>query len=271
MKRRQGILRFIGLTACLYSALLPAANEVKVAQVEFPPYVFKHESQENPSLLVLLVDALNKAQQDYRFVLVPTSLKRRFDDLQRGRVDLAIFENPAWGWQNIAHAAWDMGLEDAEVFVARQLPGRGQEYFDSLQGKRLALFHGFHYAFANFNSNPAFLASTFNASLSHSHDGNLLMALNERANIALVTRSYVRDFLRRYPEHQGQLLVSDRVDQHYRHKLLLRPDGPIRAEQFAVIYEALREQGELERIFSPYQIDLVAAHAATELAAEVIP
>ncbi len=250
------VLRFWVLGLLLGSAGLQARQEVRVAQVEFPPYVFKHESAETPGLLTQLVEALNGAQQDYRFVLVPTSLNRRFADLKRGRLDLAVFENPAWGWQNIAHTALDMGLIDAEVFVARAVPGRGQDFFDSLQGKRLALFYGFHYSFADFNSDPAYLASAFNGSLSHSHDGNLLMALHERAEIALVTRSYIRDFLRRYPDYEGQMLVSQRVDQHYRHHVLLRPDSPIRPEQFAALYALLREQGELARIFTPYQIEL---------------
>lgn len=250
------VLRLWVLALLLGSGALQAQQEVRVAQVEFPPYVFKHETAEMPGLLAQLVEALNGAQQDYRFVLVPTSLKRRFADLQKGRLDLVIFENPAWGWQNIAHVAVDMGLTDAEVFVARAVPGRGQDYFDDLKDKRLALFHGFHYAFAAFNADPAYLASAFNGSLSHSHDGNLLMALHERADIALVTRSYIRDFLRRYPDYQGQLLVSQRVDQHYRHHVLLRPDSPIRPEQFALIYEKVRERGELARIFSPYQIEL---------------
>ena len=245
-----------GLAWLLGSGSLLAQQEVRVAQVEFPPYVFRHETAEVPGLLTQLVEALNDVQEEFRFVLVPTSLNRRFTDLQRGRLDLAVFENPAWGWQTIAHNALDMGLMDAEVFVARAVPWRGQDYFDSLQDKRLALFHGFHYAFAGFNADPAYLASAFNAKLSHSHDGNLLMALNERADIALVTRSYIRDFLRRYPEYQGQLLVSQRVDQSYRHQLLLRPDSPIRPEQLAALYAQLRERGDLARIFSPYQIEL---------------
>ncbi|MVW77091.1 substrate-binding domain-containing protein [Pseudomonas xionganensis] len=250
------VLRLCLLSLLLSSGSLLAQQEVRVAQVEFPPYVFKHETAQMPGLLAQLVEALNGVQEDYHFVLVPTSLNRRFTDLQKGRLDLAVFENPSWGWRNIAHTAWDMGLEDAEVFVARAVPGRDQDYFDDLKDKRLALFHGFHYAFADFNSDPAYLASTFNASLSHSHDGNLLMALNDRADIALVTRSYIRDFLRRYPDYQGQLLVSERVDQRYRHQLLLRPDSPIQAEQFALIYDKVRERGDLARIFTPYQIEL---------------
>lgn len=58
-----------------------------------------------------------------------------------------------------------MHLQDAELFVARAEPGRGQANFKSLAGKRLALIHGYHYAFADFNADPRFLAVNYQADL----------------------------------------------------------------------------------------------------------
>jgi ABC-type phosphate/phosphonate transport system substrate-binding protein len=90
--------------------------------------------------------------------------------------------------------------------------------------------------------------------LSHSHDSNLLMVLHKRADIALVTRSYIGVFLERNQQYAEQLLISERADQRYRHHVLLRPGAPIKPEQFMAIYGALRENGQLEQIFSRYQI-----------------
>ena len=73
---------------------------------------------------------------------------------------MAIFENPQWGWQDIDAEAVDMRLEDAELFVARKEALRDQSYFEQLEGKRLALYRGYHYGFAQFNSDPEFLTST---------------------------------------------------------------------------------------------------------------
>lgn len=110
---------------------------------------------------------------------------------------MAIFENPDWGWKDIPHSDVDMGLEDAEIFVAQRADGRQQNYFADLKGKRLALFSGYHYEFAAFNADPKFLAQQFNATLTYSHDSNLLMVLRSRADIATVTRSYLSDYLLR--------------------------------------------------------------------------
>ncbi|NVZ97982.1 transporter substrate-binding domain-containing protein [Pseudomonas sp. D6002] len=239
--------------------LMPAsaAQLVRVGAAHFPPYTVRPEQGADTGLLPQLVEALNALQTDYQFVLVPTSIPRRFRDFQQGRVDMAIFENPKWGWQDIAHTDVDMGLEDAEIFVAQQEPGRDQSYFADLTGKRLAVFSGYHYAFANFNPDPKYMAEHFNATLTYSHDSNLLMVARGRADIALVTRSYLSDFLVRNADTAGQFLVSERIDQVYHHYALLRPKAPITGPAFAGLLKQLRDNGQLLKIFESYRIDVM--------------
>ncbi|MBK5001735.1 transporter substrate-binding domain-containing protein [Pseudomonas sp. S31] len=230
------------------------AVEVKIGAAHFPPYTVRPEQGADTGLLPQLVEALNALQGGYRFILVPTSIQRRIGDFQQGRTDMAIFENPQWGWQKIPHQTVDMGLEDAEVFVAKNANGHDQHYFDDLRGKRLALFNGYHYAFANFNSDPAYLRQAFDATLTYSHDSNLLMVQAGRADIALVTRSYLSDFMVRNPGSLDQLLASERIDQVYHHYALLRPGAPISDKAFAELLRHLRDTGQLARIFQPYRI-----------------
>ena len=234
-----------------------AAQLVRIGAAHFPPYTVRPEQGADTGLLPQLVEALNAAQADYQFVLVPTSIPRRFRDFEQGRVDMAIFENPDWGWQKIPHTSVDMGLEDAEVFVAQREPDRDQSYFNDLTGKRLAVFSGYHYAFAHFNADPKYMVEHFNATLTYSHDSNLLMVARGRADIALVTRSYLSDFLVRNAEMAGQLMVSERIDQVYHHYALLRPKAPISGPAFAELLERLRDNGDMLKIFEPYRIDVM--------------
>ena len=239
-----------------------AAQVVRIGAAHFPPYTIRPEQGADTGLLPQLAEALNKLQSDYQFTLVPTSIPRRFGDLQQGRTDMAIFENPAWGWKDIPHTAVDMGLEDAEVFVAQREPGRDESYFADLKGKRLALFSGYHYEFASFNADPKFLADTYNATLTYSHDANLLMVLRGRADIALVTRSYLSDYLIRNPDVAKELLISERIDQVYHHYAILRPQAPITGEAFGKLLQRLHDSGELLKIFKPYRITVMPAAAA---------
>ena len=140
----------------------------------------------------------------------------------------------------------------------RDRPERDQGYFADLTGKRLAVFSGYHYAFANFNPDPKYVAERFNATLTYSHDSNLLMVARGRADIALVTRSYLSDFMVRNADMAGQLMVSQRIDQVYHHYALLRPKAPISSVAFAELLKRLRDSGEMLKIFEPYRIDVMA-------------
>jgi ABC-type amino acid transport substrate-binding protein len=254
---RMAVGLLLAALAVLWALPSAAAQLVRVGAAHFPPYTVRPESGADTGLLPQLVAALNALQSDYRFVLVPTSIPRRFGDFKQGRVDMAIFENPNWGWRDIPHTSVAMGLEDAEIFVAQRLPNRQQDYFADIADKRLALFSGYHYEFAHFNADPKFLAQNYNATVTYSHDSNLLMVLRGRADIALVTRSYLSDYLLRNEKVGEQLLVSERIDQIYHHYAILRPAAPISGEAFGTLLRNLRDGGQMLKIFDPYKITVV--------------
>ncbi|WP_178113525.1 ABC transporter substrate-binding protein [Pseudomonas sp. ANT_H12B] len=247
--------------AALWLVPSQGSQLVRIGAAHFPPYTVRPETGADTGLLPQLVEALNALQSDYRFVLVPTSIPRRFGDFKQGRVDMAIFENPNWGWKDIPHTTVDMGLEDVEIFVAQRQtdgqPVRQQNYFSDLTNKRLALFSGYHYEFANFNADPKYLAQNYNATLTYSHDSNLLMVLRGRADVALVTRSYLSDYLLRNEKVGEQLLVSQRIDQVYHHYAILRPVAPISGVAFGKLLQGLRDNGQMLKIFDPYKIAVV--------------
>lgn len=258
-------LRVLLLALLCWATVATAAQQVKVGAYHFPPYVSKPESDAPAGLLPELLAALNDVQSDYRFSLVPTSVTRRYRDFSQGRYDLILFESPEWGWRDIALDQLDLQIVDAEVYVARRQPGRDQSFFDSLRGKRMALYTGYHYAFAGFNADQGFLTGKFQASLTYSHDSNLLMLLHERADISVVTRSYLRIFQREHPEENAQLLVSDRVDQVYHHYALLRPGAALNAKQLGGLLQRLRDNGRLPELLDKYQLQ-TAAQSADERA-----
>ncbi len=263
------LLLWAGLGLTTLQAM--AAQEVRVGAAHFPPYTVRPETGADTGLLPQLVQDLNAVQTQYHFVLVPTSIPRRYRDFQDGRIDMAIFENPEWGWEKIEHVSVDMGLEDAEIFVAKRGDHRDQTFFADLTGKRLALFSGYHYAFADFNADPQFLTEHYGATLTYSHDSNLMMVLRDRADIALVTRSYLYDYLNRNPGVGKELLISDRIDQLYHHYALLRPQSPISGQAFEQLLQQLRDNGQIFKVFDPYKIAVrplpeqpVVAHAVPQ-------
>jgi ABC-type amino acid transport substrate-binding protein len=240
-----------------------AEQPVRVGAYHFPPYVVKPESAVPEGLVPELLAALNGAQSDYRFDLVPTSVTRRYRDLIQARYDLILFESPDWGWQDIPLGKLDLQTSDAEVYVARRQEGRDQRFFDSLGSKRMALYNGYHYGFAGYNADQDYLTRTFNAVLTYSHDSNLLMLLHGRVDISVVTRSYLRIYQRDNPQQSEQLLVSERTDQIYHHHALLRPQGPINVAQLQGLLDQLQRSGKLDALLQRYHV-LAATQAGSE-------
>ncbi len=236
-----------------------AALDVRVGAYHFPPYAIKPESSKPDGLLPELLDLLNGLQGDYLFTLIPTAAMRRYRDLESRRYDLILFESPEWGWQDTPHLAVDLHIEDAEVYVALNAPGRGQDYFDSLQGKRMALYSGYHYGFAGFNADQQFLTREFDALLTYSHDSNLSMILRQRAEIAVITRSYLNMYLQRHPAQAKAFLVSERVDQVYRHQALFSQQSAIAPGVFIELVQQLKDRGLLDKLLARYYLRLPAA------------
>ena len=243
----------LGLMLSL-ACVAQAAVEVRVGAYHFPPYVIKPDSERAGGLLPELLHALNQQQSEYRFTLVATSTMRRYRDLQSGRFDVMLFESPAWGWQGIAHTALNLQIEDAELYVARMQVGRDEHYFDDLKGKRMALYSGYHYGFAGFNADKQFLSDQFNAVLTYSHDSNLIMLLRGRADVAVVTRSYLQAYQQHYPEQSRALLISQRVDQVYQHQALFRPQSAISPPVFAELLKLLHRSQQLDKLLSRYHL-----------------
>lgn len=222
-----------------------AATTLKVGAYEFPPYV----TESGSGLTRSLVELLNAAQDELRFEMVPTSPQRRYEDMEQGRFDAIAFESLSWGWKDRPVDATRVFLRDAEVFVAKAAPGVTQAVFDSLEGKTILGRLGYHYAFAGFNSDPKILESRYRTRVTVTHEGNVRNVVAGRATFAIVTRSFLNQFLASEPDLATRVLVSDRTDQIYEHTILVRRNGPVTAERLNALLDRLEADGRLEALW----------------------
>lgn len=223
---------------------------VKVGAYEFPPYA----SDTGEGVTRGFLEALNAAQPDVRFQLVLTSPQRRYEDLEQGRFDLIAFESLAWGWKGRPVDSTRVYFRDAEVFITKAGPGVGQSVFDRLEGKSILGRLGYHYAFAGYNADPDFLAKHHNTRLTVTHEGNVRGVAAGRASFAIVTRSFLTQFLKANPTLADQLLVSDRTDQIYEHTILVRRGAPVTVGWLNALLDRLEADGTLASLWTRYGI-----------------
>lgn len=243
---RTVVAGLVVILALLCGAPVQAAQVVRVGGYDFPPYVDAGKDG-RPALVPQIIDALNQMQSDYRFEFVPVAARRRYGDLVEGRFDVMFFENPQWDWQAQGFPVdfTKVFLRGGEVYIAQAEAGRGQDYFADLSGKSLVGILGYHYGFADFEADPEWLARKFDIKLVNSHRSSIELVLSGRRDIAVVTDAYLQGYLQDNPKARDRLLISQRLDQLYEHRVLVRRGGPIAVAEMQRLMDRLAAEGRL--------------------------
>lgn len=235
---------------------------VKVGGYVFPPYV-REDSGRFKGLTPDIIEVMNAFQSEYRFEFVPTSPMRRYKDFADGMYDVILFESVNWGWKEFPVDVSKVYAHDCEVFVAKALPERTQAYFDHIKEKSLLVYLGYHYPFAGFNADPEYLLRAFSARATVSHEANLRSVTAGRADLAVVTRSYLGKYLRDHPDLIPRLMISDRKEQSYNHTILLRKNIRPTVEEIDDLLDKMDRAGYLSILLGKHGIDGTSCSAAS--------
>lgn len=241
-----------GLAAAAWLATAPAAAQqlVKLGAYHFPPYAV-NTADGMGGLVAELAIAMNEAQDEYVFEIVPTSAQGRYADLADGRFDAIAFENLAWGWDGRDVVASQTFMTGSEIYVARDGAGMGQSFFDDIAAHSIAAVYGYHYGFAGYNADPTWLHRNFVVEQPLNPCTSLYYVMEGRVELAVVPELFLQVFLEGHPEFEGKFLVADKVDQTYHHTIVTRAGGPIPVEALDAILADLKRSGALDRMVAP--------------------
>ncbi len=243
----------IGL-AMAWQCMTPAHAQqvVKVGGYDFPPFVDKAAG--SASLTLDLIEALNAFQKKYVFEFVETSSKRRFINFDEKKYDLIFFESAEWGWQGRDVDASDVIMQGGAVYITRADRNKDQHYFDDFRGKSIWGILGYHYGFANFNSDPEFLKKKFNAHMTTSQDGLIEAAVTGRADIAVVVKEYLQIYLFKHPEVEKKILVSKKYDAVNLYTILVRKGIHPTVGEINKLLSDMENAGILKNLWGKYKL-----------------
>jgi polar amino acid transport system substrate-binding protein len=228
-----------------------APKLVRVGAYPFLPFMDK-SSGITPDLIA----EINAFQNDIKLEFVLTSPNRRYNDMATGRFTMMFFENIKWGWDPKLVESSKVFLKgDGEVYVTRNIPGRGQEYFDELKGKEIMGVLGYHYGFANFEADRAKLLKKYRMSFSSDNGVILRNFLLGYGDIAILSKSFLSDYLLKNPQVAGRLLISQRLDQEYFHTILVKSGSKPTAQEIDALLSKMESAGILKKIWKKYGID----------------
>lgn len=234
------------------SGSLAAADPrpVKVGGYDYPPFAERNAQGEWSGLSLDLIELLNRSQTEYQFSFSPTSASRRHHDFDNDRFDLVFFESPRWGWAGREVVSLRGPPLGGEVFIAAARPGRGQDYFADRSGKRIALFSGYHYAFAGYNRDKEYLRREHNAVITFSQESSVQMVLRGRVDLAVVPMAFLERYTNEHTGYRQQLLVSLEPDQFYQYLLVKRTDSEPPLAYMKMLLQRVVEEGELQKLLA---------------------
>lgn len=111
-----------------------------------PPFTFTDGS----GLSQDLVNALNGAQNTYRFVMAAKPSVRANTDLENGITHVVLFSNIDWGMDKSKVDKTADLLRTGDYYIALKAPGRDQTWFAGVGTRPMIGVIGFNYAYAGF-------------------------------------------------------------------------------------------------------------------------
>lgn len=232
----------------LQAPVASAEKVVRVAGYTFPPFV-NHDGSKG--LTVDFLELLNSQQTEYRFIFSKIPSNRRYWAIEHQSADMILFEMSEWGWQDyqfLYQESRDI-FHGGEVYITRAEQGRDQSYFEDIKSKHIAGVFGYHYGFADFNGDRKWLEDNFEIHLIDNPSHVITMILRNRADVGVVTESFLNLHFAKYPQAMEELLVSKKKDQEYRLKALAGNHSPLSLADFHALLDSLKENGELKKFF----------------------
>lgn len=241
------MMKYLLILLLFFSNQISAKTTIKVGAYNYPPYT-EWKNGKPKGLINDFVRILNKSQDKYNFSIVETTTGRRYYDLENKYYDIIFFENILWSWDKNKVQVSKIFLEGGEVFITKKVPGRNQSYFSDIKNKRIRAFHGYHYAFLNYSTDPKDLKK-WNVEATQSHDGNIQAIIENRADIAMITLDYLKVLFKKRPKLKDEIIVSTKFDQAYKHSAIIRADSNIPLEEVNSLLVKIKNNPEFKTIF----------------------
>jgi ABC-type amino acid transport substrate-binding protein len=237
---------------CLLSAHTFATETVKIGVYDFPPYVFIGDK--TSGITIDIISAMNKLQNEYEFIAVPTTARRRYRDFENNMFDMMFFESENWGWKKYPVVSSKAFVTGAEVYVTQAKPGREQSFFSDFKNRTMIGVLGYHYKFADFNADQEYLNNNFNLIQTESQKQSLELILKNRGEIAVISKEYLNYYFVHSPADKAKLLISEKFDQVYQHTILIRKQSKVTVSYINNLLDEMKKKDVLIPLWKQYDL-----------------
>ncbi|MGJ8692938.1 MAG: substrate-binding periplasmic protein [Thalassotalea sp.] len=222
---------------------------IKVGAGIRPPFLLAN----NNGLGIDILNAFNLVQSQFTFELIPVPIARRVESLREGWVDIVMWDNIQWGWdEHFSLIQSTPLLTTKDTFVSFFSENKDQSYFNNLKNKRICAVNGYHYKLFNYETDYRKLKSQYNISLIRTEAESIKMALLKRCDISIASLSAIDWFLTSNPDAREKLIISEKFDTQYSRHFLVPKYASISVEEVNAIYYKAKELNLLAPIYHRY-------------------
>jgi len=257
-KRLRLISKAFFLITLLNIATSTHAQTIKTVNVgvtHFPPFYDVTSNGQVSGLGIDIIRALNHIQSSYHFTPVIASPRRRHAMFKQGRFDMSFFDHLAWGWDMDEVDATQVYLTGGEVFITRKIKGRDQTYFNDIHQRSVAAIRGYHYKFADYQTDPQILKRHFQITLTNSQDHIIKLVEENRVDIGILTETYLLQYFQSNPAAKSKFLSANEYDQLYNFRTIVRKGTSPSALKMDKLMTQLRTHPDYDWLKEKYGID----------------
>lgn len=246
----------VGLFA-LNSANAADRIPVKVGAYEYGVVYYFQDGEPN-GIVPIVIRMLNEIQTEFEFQLAETSSRRRYQSVASGEVDLILLESSQWEWQAYDVSFSEPIVTETDVYLALADRKDHDQLFADVTRNPMLCVLGFHYGFADFNADPAYLQDNFDVLLRYNEKEVLDGLLAGEAPIGIVSEGFLARQIVTDPDLRHQVVSADKPDAVYDLVSVLANSSPITLADFNRLIDQLHATGEVERLWQQLHIGATA-------------
>ncbi|WP_168173732.1 transporter substrate-binding domain-containing protein [Thalassospira sp. TSL5-1] len=197
-----------------------------------------------------LLDRLNRVQDNFKFVAVETSSRRRYQDLAAGNVDMILLENPNWNWSGRAVGFSKPIVHESDLLVARRENVYGPRYFQDILEYSLAGVLGFHYRLVNFVDDPQELERILNISLLYNEEEVLEAVIRKDADVGILSAGFMSQKFRQVRDMGEKIAIGPQAENSYPLVAVISHNAPITVAHFDGYLDDLRAENQIAPLWS---------------------
>lgn len=241
-------MKFLVVTFILFSfQAAQAATEIRVGAYDFPPY-YEFYKDKHIGITTQTVKIMNSIQKDYAFVIQRVPANRRYQTLVRTRVDFYLYEDPAWEWSKYSYEFIPLDVEDGEVYVTKAGALSPPQTFEELKKLRIAIVRGYHYGFAGLDADERALKKNFRVELLDNSKACIHFVASGRADVTIVAKSFIYDFIRKNPDYRDKISISNNYDSIYKLGVVMSPKSHISRAKMEALVDNLKKNPEFQEL-----------------------